>query len=152
MFKKCVMSAAFILALCACNSETESDLVETKDIWAGLKLVSDGSITRVNAELNVNNISGSNVVLSDTDTLQAVVNSSVVTLKKDTDFLDVDYQAYINATDDNQLFDIIFGRSNGISASSNVELPLNFIILTPSNEQPFKIDSTLTLQLLVSST
>jgi len=147
MFKKCIMSAALILALCACNSETESVLVETKDIWAGFNLVSDGSKTLINAELNVNDISGSNVVLSDTDTLQAAFKSSVVTLKKDTDFLDVDYQAYINATDDNQLFDIIFGRSNGISASSNVELPLNFIILTPSNEQPFKIDSTLTLQL-----
>lgn len=72
MFKKCVMSAAFILALCACNSETESDLVETKDIWAGFKSVSDGSKTRVNAKLNVNDI-GTNVVLSDTGTLQAAI-------------------------------------------------------------------------------
>ncbi|MBQ4799367.1 hypothetical protein J8L73_09555 [Pseudoalteromonas sp. MMG006] len=147
MFKKCVMSAALILALCACNSETESHLVETKELWAGFNLVSDGSKTRINAELNVNDITGSNVTLSDSDTLQAAFNSSVVTLKKDTEFLDDDYQAYINTTDDNQLFNIIFGRSNGISASSNVELPLNFIILTPSNEQLFKIDSTLTLQL-----
>ncbi|CAM3048830.1 hypothetical protein [Pseudoalteromonas distincta] len=147
MLKKCITTTALIFALCACTSETESDLVKTKGIWAGFELVSDGNRTRVNAELNAGDANGSNIVLSDSDSLQVVVNNTAIVLTKDTDFLDVDYQAYINATDDNQQFDILFTRDDGINANSSAELPLNFIILTPSNSQNFGINSTLTVQL-----
>ncbi|MBB1327660.1 hypothetical protein H5089_19540 [Pseudoalteromonas sp. SR45-1] len=147
MLKKCITATALILLLCACTTETESNLVKTKGIWAGFELVSDGNRTRVNAELNAGNANGSNIVLSDSDSLQAVVNNTAIVLTKDTDFLDVDYQAYINATDDNQQFDIKFKRDDGINANSGVELPLNFIILTPSNNQTFSINSPLTVQL-----
>ncbi|MBB1339395.1 hypothetical protein [Pseudoalteromonas sp. SR44-2] len=147
MLKKCITTSALILSLCACTSETESNLVKTKGIWAGFELVSDGNRTRVNAELNAGDANGSNIVLSDSDSLQAVVNNTAIELTKDTDFLDVDYQAYINATDDNQQFDIKFKRDDGINANSGVELPLNFIILTPSNNQTFSINSPLTVQL-----
>lgn len=147
MLKKCIPTTALILLLCACTTETESNLVKTKGIWAGFELVSDGNRTRVNAELNAGDANGSNIVLSDSDSLQAVVNNTAIVLTKDTDFLDVDYQAYINATDDNQQFDIKFKRDDGINANSSVELPLNFIILTPSNNQTFSINSPLTVQL-----
>lgn len=147
MLKKCITTTALILLLCACTSETESNLIKTKGIWAGFELVSDGNRTRVNAELNAGDANGSNIVLSDSDSLQAVVNNTAIVLTKDTDFLDVDYQAYINATDDNQQFDIKFKRDDGINANSGVELPLNFIILTPSNNQTFSINSPLTVQL-----
>ncbi|KAA1155630.1 hypothetical protein EU510_05900 [Pseudoalteromonas sp. FUC4] len=147
MLKKCITTTALILALCACTSETESNLVKTKGIWAGFELVSDGNRTRVNAELNAGDAKGSNIVLSDSDSLQAVVNNTTIVLTKDTDILDVDYQAYINATDDNQQFDIKFKRNDGINANSAVELPLNFIILTPSNNQTFNISNPLTVQL-----
>ncbi|MDC3214048.1 hypothetical protein NQU47_15885 [Pseudoalteromonas distincta] len=147
MLKKCITTTASILLLCACTSETESNLIKTKGIWAGFELVSDGNRTRVNAELNAGDANGSNIVLSDSDSLQAVVNNTAIVLTKDTDFLDVDYQAYINATDDNQQFDIKFKRDDGINANSGVELPLNFIILTPSNNQTFSINSPLTVQL-----
>ncbi|MDN3476906.1 hypothetical protein [Pseudoalteromonas sp. APC 3355] len=147
MLKKCITTTALILSLCACTSETESNLIKTKGIWAGFELVSDGNRTRVNAELNAGDANGSNIVLSDSDSLQAVVNNTAIVLTKDTDFLDVDYQAYINATDDNQQFDIKFKRDDGINANSGVELPLNFIILTPSNNQTFSINSPLTVQL-----
>ncbi|MEI8624286.1 hypothetical protein P4S67_07985 [Pseudoalteromonas sp. B137] len=147
MLKKCITTTALILLLCACTSETESNLVKTKGIWAGFELVSDGNRTRVNAELNAGDANGSNIILSDSDSLQAVVNNTAIVLTKDTDFLDVDYQAYINATDDNQQFDIKFKRDDGINANSGVELPLNFIILTPSNNQTFSINNPLTVQL-----
>ena len=147
MLKKCITTTALILLLCACTSETESNLVKTKGIWAGFELVSDGNRTRVNAELNAGDANGSNIILSDSDSLQAVVNNTAIVLTKDTDFLDVDYQAYINATDDNQQFDIKFKRDDGINANSGAELPLNFIILTPSNNQTFSINSPLTVQL-----
>jgi len=147
MLKKCITTTALILLLCACTTETESNLVKTKGIWAGFELVSDGNRTRVNAELNAGDANGSNIILSDSDSLQAVVNNTAIVLTKDTDFLDVDYQAYINATDDNQQFDIKFKRDDGINANSGVELPLNFIILTPSNDQTFSINSLLTVQL-----
>ena len=147
MLKKCITTTALILLLCACTTETESNLVKTKGIWAGFELVSDGNRTRVNAELNAGDANGSSIVLSDSDSLQAVVNNTAIVLTKDTDFLDVDYQAYINATDDNQQFDIKFKRDDGINANSGVELPLNFIILTPSNNQTFSINSPLTVQL-----
>lgn len=147
MLKKCITTTALILLLCACASETESNLIKTKGIWAGFELVSDGNRTRVNAELNAGDANGSNIVLSDSDSLQAVVNNTAIVLTKDTGFLDVDYQAYINATDDNQQFDIKFKRDDGINANSGVELPLNFIILTPSNNQTFSINSLLTVQL-----
>ncbi len=147
MLKKCITTTALILLLCACTTETESNLVKTKGIWAGFELVSDGNRTRVNAELNAGDANGSNIILSDSDSLQAVVNNTAIVLTKDTDFLDVDYQAYINATDDNQQFDIKFKRDDGINANSGVELPLNFIILTPSNNQTFSINSPLTVQL-----
>ncbi|MBH0068135.1 hypothetical protein [Pseudoalteromonas sp. NZS100] len=147
MLKKCITTTALILLLCACTSETESNLIKTKGIWAGFELVSDGNRTRVNAELNAGDANGSNIVLSDSDSLQALVNNTAIVLTKDTDFLDVDYQAYINATDDNQQFDIKFKRDDGINANSGVELPLNFIILTPSNDQTFSINSLLTVQL-----
>ncbi|MBH0039808.1 hypothetical protein [Pseudoalteromonas sp. SWN166] len=147
MLKKCITTTALIFALCACTSETESDLVKTKGIWAGFELVSDGNRTRVNAELNAGDANGSNIVLSESDSLRAVVNNTAIVLTKDTDFLDVDYQAYINATDDNQQFDILFIRDDGINANSSAELPLNFIILTPSNDQNFGINSTLTVLL-----
>ncbi|MBB1432447.1 MULTISPECIES: hypothetical protein [Pseudoalteromonas] len=147
MLKKCITTTALILLLCACTTETESNLVKTKGIWAGFELISDGNRTRVNAELNAGDANGSNIILSDSDSLQAVVNNTAIVLTKDTDFLDVDYQAYINATDDNQQFDIKFKRDDGINANSGVELPLNFIILTPSNNQTFSINSPLTVQL-----
>ncbi|MFP3365746.1 hypothetical protein R0J93_18945 [Pseudoalteromonas sp. SIMBA_148] len=147
MLKKCITTTALILLLCACTSETESNLVKTKGIWAGFELVSDGNRTRVNAELNAGDANGSNIILSDSDSLQAVVNNTAIVLTKDTDFLDVDYQAYINATDDNQQFDIKLKRDDGINANSGVELPLNFIILTPSNNQTFSINNPLTVQL-----
>jgi len=147
MLKKCITTTALILLLCACTSETESNLIKTKGIWAGFELVSDGNRTRVNAELNAGDANGSNIVLSDSDSLQAVVNNTAIVLTKDTDFLDVDYQAHINITDDNEPFDILFNRDNKISAHSSVELPLNFIILTPSNEQNFRLNNTITVQL-----
>lgn len=131
MLKKCITTTALILLLCACTSETESNLIKTKGIWAGFELVSDGNRTRVNAELNAGDANGSNIVLSDSDSLQAVVNNTAIVLTKDTDFLDVDYQAYINATDDNQQFDIKFKRDDGINANSGVELPLNFYYFNP---------------------
>ncbi|WP_166112337.1 hypothetical protein [Pseudoalteromonas sp. Z9A5] len=147
MLKKCFALATIVLILCACISETESDLIKTKGIWAGFELVSDGNRTRVNAELNAGDANGSNIVLSDNDALQVIIRNTAVELKKDTDFLDVDYQASINITDDNEPFDLLFNRDNKINAHSSVELPLNFIILTPSNEQNFRLNNTITVQL-----
>ncbi|KDC49717.1 MULTISPECIES: hypothetical protein [Pseudoalteromonas] len=147
MFKKSFSLVGIILMLCACTSETASDLIKTKGIWAGFELVSDGSRTRINAELNAGDMYGSNIVLSDSDTLQVIVRGTAVELSKDTDFLDVDYQAYINITDDNEPFDILFNRDDEISTRSTVELPHNFIILTPSSEQNFSITNTITVQL-----
>lgn len=147
MVKKYFALITTVLMLCACTSETASELVKTKGIWASFELVSDGNRTRVNAELNAGDANGSNIVLSDSDKLLAIVRTTAIKLKKDSDFLDVDYQAYINITDDNERFDIAFDRDDEISTRSSVELPLNFIILTPSNEQNFRLNSTITVQL-----
>ncbi|PAJ74490.1 hypothetical protein CJF42_10290 [Pseudoalteromonas sp. NBT06-2] len=119
------------ISLIACTSDTESDLIKTEGLWAGIKVESNGSRTRVNTEFNVGGSSGTNVILTSNDNVMATANGITKELEKDFDLLDVDYQGYFDITAGNTEFTIELKRNKNENASATVALPVSFSILSP---------------------
>ncbi|SFD60761.1 hypothetical protein [Pseudoalteromonas denitrificans] len=136
------IAALSLLAVTACSTEeTESKNIKTTAIWVDMKIESNGSRSRVVAELNVGGINGTNVSLSSGDEIITSVFGQSKTLKKDTDLLDIDYQGYFDITSDNSLFNIALKRKNETDAlQSEVELPLNFSIHSPVKKDHFSVN------------
>lgn len=135
------------LLVSGCTSETESDLLKTKAIQAEYRISSDGEHTKINAELNTGNSFGSNIRLSNGDKLYAEAAGKRITLTEDTDLLDIDYEGKFDITQGNTKFSIDLVRKDEKNAESEVELPLNFIILAPSNGISIKYNQRVTVQL-----
>ncbi|USE72011.1 hypothetical protein CTT31_23385 [Pseudoalteromonas maricaloris] len=123
--------------LTACTSETESNLLKTNAISADISINSNGERARIVAELNVGDSFGSNVNLSEGDTLRAIVNGQTIQLIKDTDILDIDYEGRSSVVTGNSLYTIQLNRKKEENASASVELPLGFLILTPKQRKLF---------------
>nr|WP_193988261.1 hypothetical protein [Lelliottia steviae] len=68
-----------------------------------------------------------------------------IRLQEDTDILDIDYEGRFNSSQGNALFKIELMRSNGQNAISEVELPLNFTILSPSDDIDIKYNQLITV-------
>lgn len=141
------ISLGLLGLLVACSSEeTPSTAVKTKGIWADMQLVGDGERTRITVELNVGGSNGTNVVLEQGDNLVASSGNKSKTMSKDTDFFDVDYQAYFATSVSNALFKISFNRPNGTSApDSSVELPDVFSIYAPDTAVTYSKNQSLQL-------
>jgi hypothetical protein len=131
-----------LLALVACSSEeTDSSFIKTEGIWANIKIESDGQRSRVVTELNVSGATGTNVVLGSQDSLSVTAQGQTKTLLKDTDFLDIDYQEYIDVTADDSLFTIALHRQVETDATqSTVTLPTNFEIHGPLSSDVFHLN------------
>ncbi|MEK0159883.1 hypothetical protein WLQ65_12200 [Pseudoalteromonas piscicida] len=133
--------------LTACTSETESDLLKTNAISADISINSNGERARIVAELNVGDSFGSNVNLSEGDTLRAIVNGQTIQLIKDTDILDIDYEGRSSVVTGNSLYTIQLNRKKEENASASVELPLGFLILTPEAEKTFRYDEDIEIHI-----
>jgi len=119
-----------------CSSEsTESENVTTQGIWTKMEVRSDqeGS-SRVTVELNVGGQFGTNVVLSSNEYLEVSANGQTVRMIEDEDFLDVDYQAYLDTSVSDTEFNVRFYRSNGESiVGSRGNLPASFSLTAPQS-------------------
>lgn len=132
--------AVALLTLVACSSEeTESSNVKTAAIWVDMKVDSNGERSRVVAELNVSGATGTNVVLSSEDSLVVSAGGQSKTLQKDTDFLDVDYQGYLNVVSGETVFTITLNRKNETNATSTVALPASFAIHAPLSSDVYML-------------
>jgi hypothetical protein len=133
-----------LLLLFGCSAETtESKNVSTEAIWAEFKLTSDGNSVRVVAELNVDGSFGNNLKLSQGDKLYATVNGTSKDLEEDLDFLDIDYQAYFNETASRTTYSITLAREvSKQRLISTVQLPDNFRIYAPQDNQAFNYNDT----------
>ncbi|MFP3352665.1 hypothetical protein R0K04_14705 [Pseudoalteromonas sp. SIMBA_153] len=144
-FKLSLVSLSLVLG--GCTSETESDLLKTKAIQAQYLISSNGERTKINAELNSGDSFGSNIRLSNDDKLYAEALSKRITLTEDSDILDIDYEGRFEITSGNTKFQIDLVRKSEQNAQSNVDLPLEFTILEPSNNATVNYDQTVTVQL-----
>ncbi|WP_409424773.1 MULTISPECIES: hypothetical protein [unclassified Pseudoalteromonas] len=144
-FKLSLVSLSLVLG--GCTSETESDLLKTKAIQAQYLISSNGERTKINAELNSGDSFGSNIRLSNGDKLYAEALSKRITLTEDSDILDIDYEGRFEITSGNTKFQIDLVRKSEQNAQSNVDLPLEFTILEPSNNATVNYDQTITVQL-----
>jgi hypothetical protein len=144
-FKLSLVSLSLVLG--GCTSETESDLLKTKAIQAQYLISSNGERTKINAELNSGDSFGSNIRLSNGDKLYAEALSKRITLTEDSDILDIDYEGRFGITSGNTKFQIDLVRKSEQNAQSNVDLPLEFTILEPSNNATVNYDQTVTVQL-----
>lgn len=144
-FKLTLVSLSFVLG--GCTSETESDLLKTKAIQAQYLISSNGERTKINAELNSGGSFGSNIRLSNGDKLFAETLGKRITLSEDSDILDIDYEGRFGITSGNTNFQIDLVRNGEQNAQSNVDLPLKFTILEPSNNATINYNQTVTVQL-----
>lgn len=143
LFKLSCLAVA-VLTMTACSSEqTPSQLVETEGMWADMKVESDGDRSRIVVELNVSGPNGNNVVLGNQDKLFVSAEGQSKQLKKDTDFLDVDYQEYMDVTVDDAEFNIQLQRESKADANgTTVILPKNFEIQSPLSSDIYTLDDT----------
>lgn len=146
-FFKLFSITVFVLTILACSTEdTESDYIKTQGMWARIKINSNGVRTRIVAELNVGGSNGSNISLSKEDKLTATVGGLTKLLKKDIDFLDIDYQTYFDITADDTLFNIALLRVKETDADqSEVKLPENFNIYSPQSAQSYTVNNDISL-------
>ncbi|MCF7516485.1 hypothetical protein L3V43_23195 [Pseudoalteromonas sp. L23] len=142
-FKRLMTAVSMSVLFTACTSETESDLLKTSAISADISVNSNGERTRIVAELNVGDSFGSNVNLSDGDSLKAIVNGQAIPLIKDTDILDIDYEGKSSVVAGNSQFTIRLDRKKEDNASASVELPLSFSILAPDTVKTFQYDENI---------
>jgi hypothetical protein len=147
MVKFNISLICFAFIISGCTSETESNLLKTKAIQANYLISSNGVRTKVNAELNAGDSFSSNIRLSEDDKLFVQAAGKRLELEVDTDILDIDYEGRFDNTADNTLFKIELIRKTEQNATSEVELPLNFIILSPKKNEPIKYQQTLIFQL-----
>ncbi|MEQ3528332.1 hypothetical protein [Pseudoalteromonas sp. XMcav11-Q] len=142
-----ITAASVSTFLTACTSETESDLLKTNAISADISITSNGERARIVAELNVGDSFGSNVNLSEGDTLRAIVNGQTIQLAKDTDILDIDYEGRSSVVTGNSLYTIQLNRKKEANASASVELLLGFLVLTPEAEKTFRYDENIEIHI-----
>ena len=133
------VAIATLSLLGACSTETvDSENIDTQAIWAGIDIVSDdGQSSDINVEFNVGGRNGTNLSLSSGDTVRASSSAGTVTLQRDTDFLDVDYEGSINTGATDELVEVQFSRGDGSSHSSSVRLPTVFSISFPQQNIAF---------------
>jgi hypothetical protein len=78
--------SVFGVTVLACSTEdTKSDFIKTQEMWASIKIESNGERSRIVAELNAsgsNGSNGSNISLSKEDTFTATVGQQSKILKK----------------------------------------------------------------------
>lgn len=137
---KSTILAVTTLAFAGCSTQTtDSSVIETETIWANITVASDGERSRVSTELNVSGPTGNNLNLTSGDKLYVRAGGISKQLEKDFDFLDIDYQSYINVTASNELFTISLERPNDSDAqNSTVELPMAFDIHSPIANQVYQ--------------
>ena len=90
------VAGIFVLAssMIACGDETtETETVSNQDLWVNITVVStDGTISIISVDLNIDGELGSNLSLSTGDSLEAIAEGETVTLESDDDATDVIYQ------------------------------------------------------------
>jgi len=136
--------SVFGVTVLACSTEdTKSDFIKTQEMWASIKIESNGERSRIVAELNV---SGSNISLSKEDTFTATIGQHSKILKKYIGLLEIDYHTFSNITADNTLFNVALLRIKDTDADkSNVKLPANFNIYSPQHAQLYRLNSQIPL-------
>lgn len=143
---KISLVAITAFSLSACNEETKSDNVDTKGIWAGINVTSNGTKTDVSVELNVSGANGNNVSLSNSDKLIAKAGSESKTLTRNNSILDIDYEGSLNTTASGSEFTISFTRGNKQDApNSKVKLPDAFNIILPLSEQSIRFSDPISI-------
>ena len=142
-----VVAVAMGSVLTGCTSDTKSEFVKTKAMWAEMKVVANGESAKVGVELNVGGSSGTNVVLSGEDYLEVTAGGQSKRLGKDYDFLDVDYETRIDISEGNTLFEISLHRKKDEVQRSTVELPLGFTILSPQKGDELTSNAILNVQI-----
>lgn len=128
------------LGIQACSTEqTDSVNIDSEGIWAGIEIVSaDGQGSSINVELNVGGSNGTNLNLSSGDSLVVVTSAGSVTLNRDTDFLDIDYEGELSVGGSDELIQVNFVRQGAEDVTgSNVNLPDSFVVDFPQNNMTF---------------
>lgn len=142
-----VLASSLIWAI-GCNSESvESEDIRTSGMW--VKMEADGQAderTRVVVELNVGGEFGTNVVLSSGEYLEAVAAGVTKRMAEDTDFLDIDYQAYMDTNTSDTEVNIRFYRNSGENiVESRAILPTSFVITSPLSSEDYSLQETVVL-------
>ena len=101
----------------------------------------------INVELNVGGRNGTNIDLSDGERLEVSVGGETITLNRDTDFGDIDYEGTVNTSSSADPFRISLFRADGsVINNSIVSLPDEFIITSPNSGQTFSVNETLPIR------
>ncbi|NOU49865.1 hypothetical protein HG263_04860 [Pseudoalteromonas sp. JBTF-M23] len=136
----------------ACTSDTNSDLVKTEAIWSDVLVKSDGSGTKVVAELNVSNRNGNNINLVDGDKLSVTATNTAISanmtkvMTKDDKLFDIDYRANFPYHQADTQYEIrLYRAKDEVTLSSMVKLPETVSILAPQKGQTFTEDEILEL-------
>lgn len=128
-----IASLLSILAVSGCSSEsTTSNVVKTEGIWTEIRVTANGERARVVSEFNLNSSTGSNIILTTGDKVQATVGSETKQLTMDEDLLDIDYQGYFSQTAKDTNFKLeLFRESENETLVSEVKLPTPVTIYSP---------------------
>ncbi len=140
--------ATGLIGAAGCSSESvESEDIRTSGIWA--KMEADGredGRTRVVVELNVGGEFGTNVVLSGDEYLDAVAAGVTKRMAEDTDFLDIDYQTYMDTNASATEINIRFYRNDGENiVESRATLPTSFEITSPLSTASYGLNEVVAL-------
>ena len=132
----------------ATSAETDSEQVETRDIWAGINLEARGNgVTRVKVELNENNSFGANIRLTANERLDVEASGTVVTLEEDLDIGDIDYEGTIPTDAGGTFFRITLFRADGTTNSgSTATIPDPFDVTLPFRGGSYVVGNAMALQ------
>lgn len=133
------LALTIITVIAGCSAETvDSENIDTQAIWAGIDIVSeDGLSSDINVEFNVGGRNGTNLSLSSGDSVQVNASTGDITLQRDTDFLDVDYEGTIATGASDEQIAVSFNRADGSNHVSSVQLPGVFTISFPQENITF---------------
>ncbi len=126
---------AMLLAVGGCGSTEDTDSTNVTNQGLYAKFVAteeDTGNTRLVAEINVGGKNGTNVELVDGEYIDVSVNGITRELERDVDFLDIDYQLYIDVgTDEAEFVFNLYRNDQSDILNSRLTLAAGFDITLP---------------------
>lgn len=143
-----ILILATAISGCGNSNAVDSETLDTGGLWMGVRFEAIGNgATGINVEINEGGRSGNDVRLSANERLEVNANGIVVVLQEDADFLDIDYEGSIPTDASGTPITLTLYRANGtVNDRTRVNLPRNFSITSPANNQPTTVGDIVTVE------
>lgn len=133
LFSYNLLFACFFLTLLGCNAtRTESVDIPTNEIYMRVKIEghTDGSAS-IEVNMSEDHILGLPIELTSGASITATYEGEQITLRRNSDILEIDYEGYFADGGNPGLYTIVLNRVDGTSESMEISMVENFSLTSP---------------------